>query len=184
MDCHPDTPKSSQASQSTKLPRKRPDDPIAFDVQIMREATLQDVGDVADKITRGPNGNDPGGVDLTFTSLQITNMLLAMSLINKLENSPCHLGQGINPSVPLSTRVARRSIWSWILTRPSTESLYLSIGKRAKLIADGLGVEGHEVVGGGQDGESTHGDPASDYPGEARQLTRRLWVISPGSRWY
>ena len=55
-------PKAPKPPKSTKLPRKRPDDPIAFDVQIMREATLQDVGDVADKITRGPKGNDPAGL--------------------------------------------------------------------------------------------------------------------------
>ena len=38
--------------KSKKLPRKRPDDPIAVGVQIMREATGQDIGDTADEITR------------------------------------------------------------------------------------------------------------------------------------
>ena len=44
--------KDKQPPKSTKLPRKLPEDPIARGVAIMREATGQDVGDTADKITR------------------------------------------------------------------------------------------------------------------------------------
>ena len=40
--------------QSKKLPRKLPDDPVSRTVHIMRTATKQEVGDVADKITRAP----------------------------------------------------------------------------------------------------------------------------------
>jgi len=40
--------------KSKKLPRNLPEDPVSSAVHIMREATNQDVGDIADKITRAP----------------------------------------------------------------------------------------------------------------------------------
>jgi hypothetical protein len=42
------------APKSKKRPRKLPEDSISRAVQIMREATNQQVGDTADKITRAP----------------------------------------------------------------------------------------------------------------------------------
>jgi len=47
-------PKATQPHKSKKLPRKLPEDPVSRAVHIMREATKQDVGDAADKITRAP----------------------------------------------------------------------------------------------------------------------------------
>lgn len=47
-------PKAPVPPKSKKLPRKLPDDPVSRAVSIMREATKQDVGDMADKITRAP----------------------------------------------------------------------------------------------------------------------------------
>ena len=47
-------PKATIPPKSKKLPRKLPEDPVSRAVHIMRHATKQDVGDVADKITRAP----------------------------------------------------------------------------------------------------------------------------------
>jgi hypothetical protein len=43
--------------KSKKLPRKLPEDPVSRAVAIMRQATNQEVGDTADKITRAPKTN-------------------------------------------------------------------------------------------------------------------------------
>jgi hypothetical protein len=47
-------PKAPQPPKSKKLLRKLPEDPVSRAVHIMRQATKQEVGDVADKITRAP----------------------------------------------------------------------------------------------------------------------------------
>jgi hypothetical protein len=50
-------PKSFQGQKppkSKKLPRNLPDDPVSRAVHITRQATNQEVGDIADKIMRAP----------------------------------------------------------------------------------------------------------------------------------
>ena len=50
----PKTPASKAPPKSKKLPRKLPEEPIARGVAILQEATKQQVGDMADRITRAP----------------------------------------------------------------------------------------------------------------------------------
>jgi hypothetical protein len=50
----PKGPQGQKPPKSKKLPRKLPDDPVSRAVHIMRQATDQQVGDTADKITRAP----------------------------------------------------------------------------------------------------------------------------------
>ena len=50
-------PAAPSAPKSKKFPRNLPEDPVSRAVHIMREATKQDVGNVADKITRAPKRN-------------------------------------------------------------------------------------------------------------------------------
>lgn len=47
-------PKAPEQPTTKKLPRKRPNDPVALDVQVKPEVTNQAIGDTADEITRAP----------------------------------------------------------------------------------------------------------------------------------
>jgi len=48
-----------QPPKSKKLPRKLPENPVSQAVPIIREATNQEVGDEADKVTRTPKSEAP-----------------------------------------------------------------------------------------------------------------------------
>jgi hypothetical protein len=47
-------PKASQPPKSKKRPRNLPEDPVSRAGHVRRTATKDEVGDVADKITRAP----------------------------------------------------------------------------------------------------------------------------------